>query len=114
GHAKSDNTQWIILGDLTTMYDFSGFWVTPMLREMKAKVNFVVMNNKGGQIFNRIFDSSLFLNSHDRHFQKMAEFWDWDFYDNPKEMKLSGLLNFIEINPSETETKKFWSDLDNK
>ena len=52
---------WIILGDLTTLYDFSGFWLTTYLIEKKAMVNFIVINNHGGQIFHVFFRILFFV-----------------------------------------------------
>ena len=56
-----EKPMWIILGDLTTLYDFSGFWLTAYLLGKKAKVNLVVVNNHGGQIFFHVFFRTLFF-----------------------------------------------------
>ena len=105
---------WIILGDLTTLYDFSGFWLTNYLVEKKVCVNLIVINNCGGRIFSRLFDESLFCNRHQLNFQKMAEFWNWSYkkpetkgFLNLSEGKSKG-LNFYELCVDENDNKNFW------
>ncbi len=114
GLAKSNQTLWVLLGDLTTLYDFSAFWLTEKLLEYKAQVNIVVINNKGGQIFSRLFKEELFLNRHNLEFEKMASFWGWNYQKatSPFLLDSNGPLNFYELLPDEKATAHFWKDYD--
>ena len=128
---------WIILGDLTTLYDFSGFWLTSYLIENKAMVNLIVVNNHGGRIFSRLFEDTLFCNEHELDFKKLAQFWSW-FYErigknaclnqigldfqlfgkkldeNLEKMKKSNqkILNFYELCIDGEENENFWKEYD--
>ena len=110
GLIRPMSKNWIILGDLTTLYDFSGFWMTDYLRKIEAQVNFVVINNRGGQIFSRMFESSLFINNHNISFEHIAKTWGWTYFKNPsfEESDFGPSLNFIEINPDPEQTEAFW------
>ncbi len=118
---------WIILGDLTTLYDFSGFWLTTYLIEKKAMVNLIVVNNHGGQIFSRLFQDPLFCNEHELSFKNMARFWNWSYQKFEKKTCLnSGLglelfqkknktsLNFYELCVDKKENESFWKEYDNQ
>ncbi len=63
-----------VLGDLTTMYDLAAawYWVKNL-----DKVNFTlfIINNKGGQIFAKMFKNPKFINKHDVKFASWAEMW---------------------------------------
>ena len=105
---------WVILGDLTTLYDFSGFWVSPYLRKQKAKVNLIVVNNHGGQIFSRIFEDPLFFYEHNLDFKNLARFWDWSYQKLGKSMDLSSKepLNLYELCIDREENRGFWKEYD--
>src|SRR5690606_23328575 len=66
-----------LLGDLTTLYDLSGFWASQKDHEVHSQI--YVINNGGGQIFSRMFDRSEFLNSHRLSFAAIAEMWGWNY-----------------------------------
>jgi 2-succinyl-5-enolpyruvyl-6-hydroxy-3-cyclohexene-1-carboxylate synthase len=105
---------WVILGDLTTLYDFSGFWLSTYMREHKHNVNLVVVNNRGGQIFSRLFKQKLFLNSHQLNFEHVAAMWDWGYHQwtqIPAQLPPSG-LNLIELCPDSQQTAHFWQAWD--
>ncbi len=129
---------WIILGDITTLYDFSGFWLTPYLIEKKARVNLIVVNNHGGQIFKRLFHDPLFCNKHKLDFGELARFWNWSYqkiekktHSNRLDMDFlffqgrkpgedskeknesrSDSLNFYELSIDEDENEGFWKEYD--
>ena len=105
---------WIILGDLTTLYDFSGFWATPYLRKQKAQVNLIVVNNHGGQIFSRLFEDPLLLNEHNLDFKNLAQFWNWSYQKSGKSMDLSSKepLNLYELCIDNKESQQFWKEYD--
>ena len=92
----------------------SGFWVSPYLQSIEADMKLVVMNNHGGQIFSRMFNSSLFLNSHNLNFKPLAEMWGWDYQQTCDASKLKNIsqMELIEINPDSSETQSFWDQYD--
>lgn len=130
------NPMWIILGDLTTLYDFSGFWLTSYLIEKKAMMNLIVINNHGGKIFSRLFQNPLFYNEHKMDFEKFALFWDWsyekiekktgfnqalgfghfpvDFEGSSGKLKKSNRrsFNFYELCIDSAEDESFWEEYD--
>lgn len=103
---------WALLGDLTTLYDFSGFWLSPLLKEQGAAFNLVTINNRGGQIFSRIFKEPLFRNEHELEFSKLAEMWGWEYYKNFEKKISDRGLNFIEVEPDLEQSQKFWEEYD--
>ncbi len=101
---------WVILGDLTCLYDLQGFW--PLLKKRKNKTRIVVMNNFGGQIFKKIFDKEYMLNGHQLNFKALADFWGLD-YKNDLELNSSELESnqvLIELNPDNKQSKAFWTE----
>ncbi len=114
GLCQPHQTMWVILGDLTTLYDFSAFWLTDYLRQNNFTVNIAVINNKGGQIFSRLFKEELFLNRHDKDFKKIAEMWGWSYQSSQEQLDavFKDDLNILEILPDEISTKNFWKEYD--
>lgn len=110
GRASKDHNLWIILGDLTTLYNFNDFQLLKNFKKDAIKI--VVINNSGGQIFSRVFkhskNLSLFINPHTHSFEKIAEFWGLKYTNNLSEYKEAQL---IELKPNNLESEKFWSDL---
>lgn len=114
GQMKPGTKNWIVLGDLTTLYDFNGFWVSDYLRNKEISVNLVVINNGGGQIFSRIFDEDLFRNQHQLSFKPMAEMWGWNYLEAPQKndsFPESG-INLIEFKSSAEQNQTFWQEYD--
>ncbi len=72
---------WLIVGDLSALYDLSAPWVLPQLREGKRRI--VVVNNGGGQIFSRLpwlknseeSTRKLMMNPHEIQFAAWAKMW---------------------------------------
>lgn len=114
GWAKSDSTCWCIVGDLTTLYDLSALWISNQLNHKNMRI--VIINNGGGQIFNRMFDRKVFINEHQIQFDHWAKMWGWSYHKivdkqvndfNPS--MLSENENYIiEVTPNPEETKLFW------
>lgn len=114
GAMKKGQQHWVILGDLTTLYDFNGLWLSSYLRKNQIDVNFVVINNGGGQIFSRIFSNPLFQNRHDLNFKPMADMFSWNYHvfkDPSFELPSSG-LNFIEVQPNPEQSQQIWQEYD--
>jgi 2-succinyl-5-enolpyruvyl-6-hydroxy-3-cyclohexene-1-carboxylate synthase len=111
-YPKSHNR--VVVGDLTALYDFSGLWVTPHLREQEINVELVVVNNGGGQIFSRIFQNKAFQNQHQKSFSAFADFWGWDHFAlaSPKNMRAGTGLRITEWLPDADQTQAFWERYD--
>lgn len=117
GWAKPGAENVILLGDLSALYDLSALWTDS--QRMTPPVKIVVMNNSGGQIFDRMFKDSRFLNTHELEFSKWAEMFGLDFTkilsSSPKEdwkrlgRDISKSIIF-ELCPSADATAAFWSD----
>jgi len=98
---------WVIVGDLTALYDSNAMWFWK-----GQPVKIAVINNRGGQIFSRMFTSALFQNSHDLRFQAWAAQWSLPYQSlsAPDEIAIgSGVL---ELQPDATATAAFWNEYD--
>lgn len=113
GLSESEKQNWCLLGDLSTLYDFSGLWASRFFPNVD--MNVVIVNNFGGKIFDRIFSNQAFLNSHDLNFEAMAKFWKFDYQKIQGDMKAVNTPNkkrMIELCPDEQQTQKFWNQWD--
>ncbi|MBY0384898.1 2-succinyl-5-enolpyruvyl-6-hydroxy-3-cyclohexene-1-carboxylic-acid synthase [bacterium] len=97
GFLQKQKTLWVILGDLTTLYDSNALW---FWQKSKEPMKLVVVNNSGGKIFERLFHKKIFYNEHNIHFSEWAKQWDFP------------PTNLIELVPSEEQTKAFWAQYD--
>lgn len=91
-----------ILGDLTTLYDFAAGWSAP-----NVPYTLFVVNNKGGKIFSRRFQSEVFQHPHDYNFQHFAKFWNMPYQlarDVPQQIE----RGLVELVPDESATDRFW------
>jgi 2-succinyl-5-enolpyruvyl-6-hydroxy-3-cyclohexene-1-carboxylate synthase len=108
GWSESGCRNWCVVGDLTAMYDLSSLWITPQMTTQHNCI--VIINNKGGQIFKKMFAKEIFINSHNLSFSHWAKMWNWNykqwnkipssFEDKPVDNTI------IEINPSAHETEQ--------
>lgn len=96
-------------GDLTMMYDLSGFWSTRFTED--EDLIFFVMNNSGGKIFDRIFSENPFSNSHNKGFKSIAEFNSLQ-YSTDLKIPTNG-KHLIELLPDEEQNSMFWKDWEN-
>ena len=111
GLLSEGQTGWGVFGDLTTLYDLSSPWA---LKGSSVNAQIVVINNSGGQIFSRLFDSSRFRNEHDLDFSKWAEMWGLGYHrwtEIPDVFSADG-SNVIEIVPDARQTADFWMAYD--
>ncbi|MFN8792236.1 MAG: thiamine pyrophosphate-binding protein, partial [Bdellovibrionales bacterium] len=114
GWARPETENWCLIGDLTTLYDMSGPWIAQQMQDLNLRI--VVVNNKGGMIFNRMFGRDIYLNRHDLNFEPFAKFWNWDYtkWDgNIESLKLSR-HHLLEIVPDEHQTQQFWHEWDRR
>jgi len=100
---------WALLGDLTLLYDLNAPWVLPQLGNRRFRL--VVINNRGGRIFERLFDDPVFLNEHAIPFEPWARMWNlhhecWE--DLPDRLPDADRC-VIELRPDLEATRRFWS-----
>lgn len=107
---KGEN--WGLIGDLTALYDFAGLWLAGQLSSRHLQL--VIINNKGGKIFQKIFTHSIFQNTHQLSFAPYADFWGWEYalcegdlpststQENSRKPKL------LELIPCPQATERFW------
>lgn len=110
---------WIVVGDLTALYDLSGLWAAKLLSGAKLRV--VVINNSGGQIFREVLKSAPcgaapFVNSHSLKFKNWAAMWGFSYEHCSDTARLSH-LSFpdrvvLEIEPDPEATEKFWRTIE--
>ncbi len=76
GQLDLEVENWIVLGDLTTLYNLNDFQVLKNLKDYKIRI--VVVNNSGGRIFDKIFDKNkeFFINEQKVMFSKVALLWE--------------------------------------
>lgn len=117
GYSENDNKSYCYVGDLTALYDLVSLGLKPQLNS-KNQRNIIIMNNFGGQIFNRVFKNTDFINAHTTQFYHWAQMWDWNYLqvaDFEKLGEISSLgtaFNIIEIIPSAEQTDAFWNEWD--
>lgn len=112
GWANTQTDNWCIIGDLTALYDMSALWAAVQVPDCDMKL--VIINNKGGMIFKRMFGKDIYLNRHGIEFESFANLWKWDYVlwkEIPEKLNL-GSRQVIEIQPDENQTQEFWREWD--
>jgi 2-succinyl-5-enolpyruvyl-6-hydroxy-3-cyclohexene-1-carboxylate synthase len=108
---------WLVVGDLSALYDLSAPWIVDQLKAGKRRL--VVINNGGGKIFSRVgwlknlgeAGSKVMENAHTLSFEPWAKLWGLDY---KLITKLSELQDdeaptaIWEVRPDEAQTKAFW------
>lgn len=77
GLAGLDRPSAALVGDLSALYDLAGLRPAPLCGG--ADITIAVINNGGGKIFDRMFGSTVFLNSHALRFRGWAEMFGWHY-----------------------------------
>ncbi len=110
GSLDKDKENWIVLGDLTSLYNTNDLQALKYLKDYK--VRFVIVNNSGGRIFEKIFNKNTeyFINEQNYSFKKMADFWGVEYVEYSKDMNLPEQC-MIELKVSPEASVKFWNDL---
>lgn len=99
---------WALIGDLTLLYDLSAPWVLPQLGNRRLRL--VVINNRGGRIFERLFDDPVFVNEHAIPFEPWARMWDlrYECWDDLPDRLPDADRSVIELRPDPEATRRFW------
>jgi len=130
GWSKDFVQSWCIVGDLTALYDLAALGLAcetnglckveqSQDKSVFNKKRIIVINNNGGQIFNRLFGEKKFLNAQNISFKSWAELWGWDYLQVKNQDSLKTLSQdlpstrlIIEIIPDPEQTKSFWHKWD--
>lgn len=110
GRCVSGVPNWAILGDLTALYDLAGPWIARDL-EGEVAATLVALNNKGGRIFDRMFQAPAFQNSHSVDFEKWAGMWSVPYSRMclGDEVPTTSIgLSVLEITPDHGATRRWW------
>jgi len=110
---------WLIIGDLSTLYDLAAPWIITQMSHPKLRI--VVINNGGGKIFSRVSslralsEKSLAVieNRHELGFEPWARLWGMEYVQTDDVSDLVDLLHVpivIEIRPDPLQTEAFWKD----
>lgn len=116
GWSHSKNISWSLIGDLTALYDLSALGLSE--KSSIAQKRLVIMNNSGGQIFNRLFKNKKYLNPQSVDFSAWAKLWGWGYQlmttssEFNQLSSLSGHEMLIELRPDPEQTAAFWSEWD--
>jgi len=116
GWSENIKKSFCYIGDLTAMYDLAALGLSPQLQPNQR--NIVVVNNFGGQIFNRVFNdnNNNFINAHRTQFYHWAQMWNWNYLQisQTEELKkisaLEAAYNIIEFLPNAEQTQLFWNE----
>ncbi len=108
GTADADKENWLILGDLSALYDLPSLALLPYAQTLNVRV--VVVNNGGGMIFRRMFNDAAFENRHEFRFQNWARMFGWN-YTQGLESSIYG-PTVVEVTPDPRQTELFWKYFD--
>lgn len=108
---------WLIVGDLSALYDLSAPWILPQLPPANRRI--VVINNGGGKIFSRVetlrsLDDpvrAVIENRHDVSFEPWARLWGLAYASCAAPEQLGNLPAgnvVLEIKPDPGQTDEFW------
>ena len=101
-----------LVGDLSMLYDMSAFWISPKIPPWTL----IVVNNYGGQIFSKLYNSPSFINSHKLDFSSLAKFWQVEYhvYTQVEDYKFSGnqASRLVEIRPNSKHTQVSFQSYD--
>ena len=121
GASASARSSWLILGDLSAMYDLAAPWIMPQLPQGNRRL--VVINNRGGKIFSRV-KSLRALPSEARHiienhhrvsFEPWAHMWGLGYIraTSPEDLRnVPDGAYLIEVIPDPEQTEAFYQALE--
>lgn len=125
GVAADAAESWLIIGDLSTLYDLSAPWILAQLPPAKRRL--VIINNGGGRIFSRVAwlknagpeARKVMENSHTLSFAPWAQMWGMDYrliqslddLATAQGAADSGACTVWEVRPDAEQTAEFWKQL---
>lgn len=127
-HGRTNRDLWVIVGDLTALYDATGLW--PVLQNSASwgRLRLVIINNGGGKIFSKVLaaapgGAAPFENAHAVGFQNFAALWQLAYLQVNGDESRAGEVGeqllaaqnheriLLEIKPSALQTEQLWSAL---
>jgi len=110
---------WIVVGDLSALYDMNAPWILPQLKNQKWRI--VVINNGGGKIFSRVKwlrdlpeeAQRIVENRHSLNFEHWASSGTWSIgvFDDAAMLRDDDAAAVVwEIVPDEEQTEAFWEE----
>ena len=116
--ASNENESWLILGDLSALYDLAAPWIIPQLEHQQLRI--VIINNGGGKIFSRVASlrdlpekvRGAIENRHAMSFEPFAQLWGMDYLQVQSPVDLDELPDgpmILEIRPDPDQTEAFWT-----
>lgn len=107
----------ILVGDLSAFYDANAFWVVRHLpKDIRFKI--VVLNNRGGRIFRRMFALPELELEHGYDFQSFSQLWNLNYVSVdeaslwPQVWKQVGSRALIEVQPQLLQSDAAWDVLE--
>lgn len=124
GVGAEERESWLIVGDLSALYDLGAPWILRHLRGAKRRL--VVINNGGGKIFSRVSwlkdagaeTKALMENPHEIGFEPWARMWGMDYrllteaqhLQAAKEDDDDAACAVWEVRPDAGDTEAFWAE----
>ena len=91
------------LGDVTTFYDLSS------LRDIPSNLYLIIMNNRGGRIFDMMKLDKRIILEHENDFQRISEALNLTYSNEIKEF---GKVQVLELFPNKQQTDQFLMEWD--
>jgi 2-succinyl-5-enolpyruvyl-6-hydroxy-3-cyclohexene-1-carboxylate synthase len=118
GTALGAAEAWLILGDLSALYDLAAPWIASQMPPGPRRI--AVINNGGGKIFSRVESlraldepaRAFIENRHRVEFRAWAELWQMPYRRVTSPDELTSLPEgdvIVEIVPDAAQTEAFWS-----
>lgn len=120
GLGAEDEESWLIVGDLSALYDMGAPWVLPQLRKSRRRI--VVINNGGGKIFSRVSwlkhagddTKRLMENPHALSFEPWARMWGMNYrlltdVKQLRDQEDDTGCAVWEVRPDAQQTEAFWT-----
>ncbi|MEQ1750757.1 MAG: 2-succinyl-5-enolpyruvyl-6-hydroxy-3-cyclohexene-1-carboxylic-acid synthase [Prosthecobacter sp.] len=118
GVSASSLSSWLIIGDLSALYDLAAPWIMPQLPQGNRRL--VVINNGGGKIFSRVPGlralpdeaRQIVENRHHVSFEPWAQMWGMSYIRATEPEHLNDLPDgavLIEVIPDAEQTEAFYA-----
>ena len=118
GASASSRSSWLIIGDLSALYDLAAPWILPQLPQGNRRL--VVINNGGGKIFSRVPGlralsapaRRIVENHHRVSFEPWAQMWGMAYLRATEPGHLDDLPDgalLIEVIPDAMQTEAFYA-----
>ncbi len=110
---------WIVVGDLSALYDMNAPWILPQLKNQRWRI--VVINNGGGKIFSRVKwlrdlpeeAQRIVENRHSLNFEHWAKQWNLEYrrFEDAATLRDDDASAVVwEIVPDAEQTEAFWAE----